>query len=300
MVATSQLAEDFIQYVEKVRGFSPSTVRTYRYVLQCFLVELAGRDLTEQTIYDMDNLISKFVTTRGLKPSSANTVRCVLRAFFAYIERYRDIRLSFDYAMIRQQKAPRARIKFVTPEKALRIISHLETPQDKLMVITLFATGMRIGEIIKFNVEDFHDNEITIRGKGGKNRVVPIDNELGELLTGYIYENKILTGPIFRHQDPKNHRAQNAYTPQGIRMRLQRQLKPHDLYIKPHAFRHGIATSLLTAGMDIRTLQTFLGHTHIATTMLYTHVTDKHLRDAYQQFSPIREMDLTKVLDTAG
>lgn len=281
MSSIEPLAEEFIQYVRETRGFSPETVRTYSYVLLRFIKEIEGQDFTVLTIHDIDQIINKFTAKRGLKASSANTVRCVLRSFFMYVDRYRGIRLSFDYSMIRQVKTSRPPISFVTVEKAKEIIERMNTVQDKLMVMTMFVTGMRIGELIRFTLEDFQEHEIIVRGKGGKTRVVPIDDMFSETLREYIYDHGISTGVIFRHQVPKSNSMDKPYTVSGVRNRWKRQLGPLGMYVKPHAFRHGIATNLLVSGMDIRTLQRFLGHSDIRTTMLYTHVTDKHLRDSY-------------------
>lgn len=289
-MTAAALSLDFIKYIKEVRGFSHETVRSYFYVLNCFIDVLGERDIQTLTIQTLDNYIADFARIRGLKPSSINTVRCVLRSFFLYVDRYRGIRLTFDASYIRQIKAPRGKIRFVTPEKAVQIISMLKTGQDRLMLLTMFSTGMRIGELVNFSVEDFHEIEITVRGKGGKNRVIPIEEHLAKELKAHMYEHDIRTGPIFRHEN-------KAYTVSGFRKRLYRRLGPLHEYEKPHSFRHGIATSLLMNGMDIRSLQTFLGHSHIATTMLYTHVTDSHLRESYLKYTPTSGMDFAIMLD---
>lgn len=280
------LCADFISYIQDVRGFSPATVRSYAYMLNRFLVLFNDWKITDITIEQVDHCVVTYTQEQHIATSSANTLRCVLRAFFLYVDKYRGIRLRFDYSMIRQQKSPDRKIEFVTLEKCKEIISKLKTDQDKLMATTIFATGMRIGELIKLNVEDLRQGEIVIRGKGGKVRPIPIDDHLDVMLKKYIQDNNIRTGPIFRHQETKTTLVNQAYTVSGVRKRWQRQLGPLGLYIKPHAFRHGVATLLLQQGMDIRTLQTFLGHSHIATTMLYTHVTNDHLKKSYAQHFP--------------
>lgn len=283
---TRQLCGDFVNYIEQVRGFAPATVRTYVYVLESFMRLLGDCDVRGLTLQQLDDYIALFSEERHLKPSSTNTVRCVLRAFFLYCDKYRQIRLRFDYSMIRQIKAPRPQVDFVTLDEAKLIIRNLKTPQDKLMYTTMFAAALRIGEVVKIQVEDFRPDELRIRGKGGKHRTVPIDTALSQALQAHIYANRLLTGPLFRHQAQKSTDKTEQYTVSGLRKRWQRQLGPIDLYKKPHAARHGMATELLYDGMDIRTLQTYLGHSNIQTTMLYTHVTDSHLKQSYQEHFP--------------
>lgn len=296
MLDVRRLGADFIDYVENVRNFSPATVRSYRYILKCFIMFLGDRPLQDLTLKEIDDYIVGFVKEHNLKPSSANTERCVLRAFFLYCDKYRNIRLRFDYSMIRGARAPAARIEFVKVDQARQIVDALQTSQDKLMVITLFSTGMRIGELVRFCVDDFQDTEIRVRGKGNKDRVIPIDDSLSGLLRDWIYENRIVIGPVFKHQVPKMTLANQAFTVSGFRHRLERQLKPLGLYVKPHAFRHGIATRLLQEGMDLRSLQTFLGHSRIDTTMIYTHITDNHLRESYLKHFPTSELDVTVLM----
>jgi site-specific recombinase XerD len=297
MPCVNHLCGDFINYAEKVRGFSPATIRTYSYVLNTYMELLGDVQLTNLTLEQVDQSIAIFTERRNLQPSSTNTVRCVLRSFFMYVDRYRDIRLKFDYSMIRQLKAPRAKIKFVESIDLENMLGKLHTYQDKLMMLTMYATGLRIGELVRLAIEDIHTGELNVRGKGNKDRVIPIDDDLQALLHTFMIENKLRTGPIFRHQVAKQSLPLGAYSISGLRKRWQRQLGPHGLYMKPHALRHGTATKLLMNGMDIRTLQTFLGHSHISTTMLYTHVTDKHMRDSYLKYAPTKSINIAKVLD---
>lgn len=299
--ATLALCSDYLQYIKHVRNFSDQTIRSYTYILSSFANTLGCIPIQNLTLEQIDIYMAEFSKDRGHIPSSINTVRCVIRSFFLYVDKYRNIRLQFDYSHIRQIKAPRSPVVVVSPDEVKRMISKLQTPQDKVMMLTMYSTGMRIGELIKICVEDFYGDRLTVKGKGGKLRTVPLDSELAQILLGYIRANNILTGPIFKHQVVKSAYSYGAmYTVSGLRKRWQRQLEPRGLYKKPHSLRHGIATQLMMAGMDIRTLQTFLGHSHIATTMLYTHVTDKHLEESYKKyfgsigFSP---NDTLKVID---
>lgn len=293
---STNLPEDFIAYIRDVRGFAPATIRTYMYVLSSFTEFLGNRNIQELSLIEVDNYIAAFCNRHNLKPSSSNTVRCVLRAFFMYVDRYRGIRLKFEYSMIRQTKAPRSQIVCTDVTAMTRMLKRLHTPQDKLMMLTMFSTGMRISELVNLTVEQITGEEIRVRGKGAVDRVIPIDARLATLLSNHIREHQIYTGVVFRHQVSKDSLPNGKYTVSGLRKRWQRQLG--ELYKRPHSLRHGVATGLLMQGMDIRSVQTFLGHSHIGTTMLYTHITDKYLQEAFRKYSPTRHLKYSNILDS--
>lgn len=290
-MSITELYADYLQYVANVLNYAPATVRTYRYVLGVFTQQLT-EPLESITLQEVDGYFASLNGT--LSPASQNTERSIIRSFLMYCDRYRGIRLLFDYSMIRNIKVEQQKIEFVTLEELQAIASHLKNKQDRLIVALLFASAMRIGELVKFSVEDFYIQEITVRGKGGKKRVLPIHPEISLAISEHILEHNIQTGPIFRHVVPK--KGNTCFTVSGLRKRLERQLKPFGLYKSPHKFRHGSATILLQNGMDIRSVQVLLGHSHIATTMRYTHVTDKHLQESYLKCFPQAAMHLDKIL----
>jgi integrase/recombinase XerD len=189
--------------------------------------------------------------------------------------------------MIRNVKASRAPIKVASENYAMRVIEALPNYQDKIMVLTMFETGMRIGELVNLQVENIYGDSISIQGKGGKIRSIPMSNHMKLLLFEYMNKNHIRTGLIFTTDMRPNTNPIGRITPDTFRKRLSRYLGPQGLYINPHAFRHGIATILMQNGMDIRTLQTFLGHSDIRTTMFYTHVSDEHLKESYLKNAPV-------------
>lgn|GEM_PF-3706802 len=281
------IAGDYIDYIERVRGFAAPTVRTYKYLLGRFVKFNPDISLEDVTLQEIDLWIADYGENRSVAPSSINTLRCVLRSFFIYVDKYRRIPISFDPSQIRQVRAPRGKIQVASVDDVQKIVRTLKTRQDKLMALVTFASGMRIGELVQAQADDLRGTELTVRGKGGKVRCIPLEPSVAKMLQAYLRDNDITVGTIFRRQNCKR---PEPYTVSGLRKRWQRQLEPHGLYMKPHSFRHGIATTLMQNGMDIRTLQTFLGHSHIATTMLYTQVTDNHLRESYESYFPQKMM----------
>lgn len=281
VVSTNILIGDYIMYVKSTLNYSNETVKYYTNVLRVFNNWLEC-ELTDLTLMGVD----EFFLTRPLMQSSKNTERSILRSFFRYVDRYREMRLRFDYSMVRNGKTEEAKIKFFETNQVKDIVSKIKNEQDKLMMYTLFATGMRIGEIVRFTVDDLKDGEITIKGKGGKRRVIPIQSDLNIALHQYVLVHNIRAGCVFRHQVGKRTLANQNYSVSGLRKRLQRITESQGVVMNPHMMRHSIATALLRNGMDIRSVQTFLGHEHISTTMRYTHITNQHLRESYIRSYP--------------
>lgn len=275
-----RLLLDYLTYIRLGLNFSEATLRSYRYCLQLFADWVAQRDVTELSLQEVDEYFIK--QRSNLKPTSLNTERARLRSFLQYIDRYRQIRLAFDPAMLRNIKTDETETRYLEPQLVYEIIRSLNHPQDKVIIFTMFATGMRLGEIVTLRVEDFRGSEMTIRGKGGKRRVVPLLPELETVLRDYISEHGLLTGTLFQHAMPKESLGPRGYSCSGLRKRLERHLEEAGYgHINPHMFRHSAATALLHGGMDVRSVQTFLGHSHIQTTMKYLHVTDQHLKVDY-------------------
>jgi len=289
-----QLYKDYIEYIRRDLNFAVSTQGYYEDVVRSYIHYLADTDIREVTIRGVAEYCGTLVHQRTGKPlveSSKNTVRSILRSFFQYVDRYRGIRLKFDYAMIRNAKTARTKINVLTIEDIRRMVAKLPTEQDKLMLITKFSTGMRISELVGLQVKDFRVHEVSIRGKGSKDRTIPIDIQLSTALQAHMLKNNYFHGPMFR----SSYGSPHAYTPNGFRKRLKRHLG--ELYTKPHDARHGYATLLLEQGMDIRTVQELLGHSDIRTTQIYTHVTDSHKRASFKKHWPSSQINIESMIE---
>lgn len=285
----TRLANSYLEYIRKSRNSADQTVKSYGYSLAQFVNFLSDRSIQDITLPEVDDYIDNRVSISTGKPltiSSKNTEKTILRSFFRYVDRYLGLRLSFDPTMIRNYKTEVPRTKFFEPQEIANILKKIKNPQDRMIIKTFFATGMRISELIFFSVDDIRIGEIQIKGKGGKRRVVPITDEFYRELMNFISGNKISSGYVFRHIMDKKTVINPHYSSNGLRNRLKRILNKQGIEMNPHMFRHSIATALLTNGMDIRSVQVFLGHENIATTMRYTHITDQHLRESYLQSFP--------------
>jgi site-specific recombinase XerD len=188
-------------------------------------------------------------------------------------------------------------VKFMTGEQMDRLLnapslSSIAGKRDKAILEVLFSTGLRVSELIKLNRDgiDFKRREFGIIGKGGRGRLVFLSARAAEWLELYLKARRDTYKPMFiRHKGTK------APDKEGESMRLsarsvQRMVKKYVAKIKlpvdatPHVLRHSFATDLLMAGADLRSVQEMLGHKNVATTQIYTHVTNKHLKDVHEGF----------------
>jgi site-specific recombinase XerD len=284
---------DFISYIEDELNYSKETIRSWGYQLNTYRLYLGNTDVRTIRIHD----VSLYLRERGkvVKVSSVNTERSILRTFFKYIAHYRAVPLAFDYSMIRNAKEDDPETHFVSADQLNAILPKLRTKQDRLMMLTMFLGAMRISELVRLSAENIRGRELSIKGKGGKKRPIPIPEKLADLLEDYMLDEGIQTGPVFRHCTPKSNLPNQAYTPSGLRKRWARQLEPYGIKIRPHWLRHGGATELHTGGMDIRTLMDFLGHARIETTQRYTHITDDRLREAYDSAAIVGKVNFSNL-----
>ena len=203
-------------------------------------------------------------------------------------------------------KTPERSLDLISPEELGRLLSSpsgntLKDLRDKAILELLFSTGLRVSELCSLtNDFDFKRDEISIRGKGGKVRVVFISEEAKKAVKKYLDARKDMSDALFvqvsnEHsssptpgvgESPLHLVSGNPLT----RRSIERIVKQHAIKagitkkVTPHVIRHSFATDLLNNGADIRSVQVMLGHANIGTTQIYTHVTDKHLRDIHKKF----------------
>jgi site-specific recombinase XerD len=213
----------------------------------------------------------KFMARRGIKTLPADNIELAKVG-----ERMIDI-ISQD-ELLRLLKAPESE---ENPERRAR---------DKAILELLFSTGLRVSELCSLkNDLDLHKDEFSIRGKGGKVRVVFLSDDAKEAVKNYLKLRKDMSDALFVPvSDDKRVKSDkdNGLT----RRTIERIVKRYAIIagiskkVTPHVLRHAFATDLLSNGADLRSVQAMLGHANINTTQIYTHVTDKHLRDVHKSF----------------
>jgi integrase/recombinase XerD len=274
------LIAEYLIYIDRIDGAAPKTVDNRRYVLNPFFKRMPTSDITRLTIYN----VNEYFLDNDYKPSTVSTIKQTIRLFFQWCQEYKEIDLSFNYAAIKRKKYRPARVRSFTREEVADVIAHATEPQDKIMIALMFETGMRIGEILAFKVEDIQGFQIQVNGKGDDNRIVCASASLMKGVRTYLAERQITSGCVFRPLQEHYNHSSDAYTSAyGVRDRLKRAFKNRGHTMYPHQLRHSFAMEWLRNNGDIRSLQMLMGHKSIETTQWYLHFTDNHLAALHTQ-----------------
>lgn len=297
----SKLITDFLEYLEIERNASQLTIRNYDHYLRRFL-EFAG-DVSPAEI-DL-NLIRKYrvflarymdkTTGLTLKRVTQNYFIIALRAFLKYLARIDIATLAAEKVELGEQE-PRP-IKVLDEDQLNRLLNspEISTPEglrDKAILETLFSTGLRVSELTKLSREKINldRGEFGVVGKGGKERVVFLSDSATQWISRYLKIREDNYSPLFiRYSgkvDPYKNGEKMRLTVRSIERAIEKYVKKARIPIKatPHTLRHSFATDLLINGADIRSVQEMLGHANIATTQIYTHITNKQLREVHKAF----------------
>jgi site-specific recombinase XerD len=300
------LIDDFLEYLQLEKNYSKLTIKKYQYQLSHFLnwleendVNCNAENLTPETIKNYRLYLARITKPdqRPLKYGTRNYYVIVIRSFLRYLIAKRDVNtLSPDKIDLPKQES--RSISFLNVDKVDRLLNSpdLETKnglRDKAILETLFSTGLRVSELVSLNREqlDLKRREFAVRGKGGKIRIVFLSDSSVHWLNHYLQSRKDEFKPVF-----VNNRKANKYldkTGESLRLTsrtVERIVTNYALksgipvHVSPHTLRHSFATDLLINGADIRSVQEMLGHSSIRTTQIYTHVTDKHLKEAHDLY----------------
>lgn len=297
------LCRDFLQHLEIERNCSPLTVKNYQHYLFRFANWLFSTKKQDISIEKVNlNLLrqyrlylSRLKEPKPLKRITQSYHIIALRSFLKWL-------VKNDYQVISPEKIdlPKAvsrSLKFLDTEQIKRLLSQptLSTPQglrDKAILETLFSTGLRVSELVALDRDQVNlkRREFGVIGKGGRARVVFLSLRASDWVGRYLKSRKDNWRPLFVRYSGKV-----QATKQGESMRLtvrtiQRVIKKYTQKAKlpvaatTHTLRHSFATDLLIQGADLRSVQELLGHKNIATTQIYTHVTNMQLKKIHEKF----------------
>lgn len=296
----SQLIDDFLEHVEVEKGRSWRTADNYRLYLER-LIEFAGdvevEKITSELIRKWRLWLNRFENDQGqtLSPITQSYHLIALRSFLGYCAK-RDIE-TLAGAKVELPRTRRKQVSFLTQEETERIMGAVggSAPQDlrdQAILELLYSSGLRVSELCNLNREHINlkRGEFMVRGKGQKDRPVFISPEASECLAAYLTTRHDDLKPLFirysgtkeADKDGENFRL----TPRSVQRIVSHYAVAAGItkHVSPHTLRHSFATDLLMNGADIRSVQSMLGHSNIATTQVYTHVTDRHLREVHAQF----------------
>jgi integrase/recombinase XerC len=284
---------DFIQYLRHEKNVSPHTERSYLSDLEQFFDFLGGREVADVDHQFLRQFIAHLLKHAAVKSSIARKLSA-LRTFFSYLNR-QGILASNPARLIATPRGEKRLPAVLTADDAQRLMespgrskvgSHDVALRDRAVLETLYSTGIRASELIGMNFADLDrkDRLIRIRGKGRKERVVPIGQKALDAIDAYIRSKRPNVEPDVVFSGPSGKRL-TARTVQRI---LENHRKKLELSSKasPHTLRHSFATHMLEAGADLRAIQELLGHASLSTTQRYTHLNLDSLMEVYDRAHP--------------
>lgn len=297
---------DFLDYCEIEKGLSDRTQENYQHYLQKFIFwlkkikkeALLPHELTSEDVWAYRLFLSRFQDNKGksLKKVTQNYYLIALRALLNYFTAKDIVSLPAGKIVLPKDARHEKTIKFLNLDQIekLLLIPNTRTTiglRDKVILEVLFSTGLRIAELVALNREQFanikdkKDLELGIIGKGGHPRTVYFSERALFWLKKYLETCKGKAKALFIHYRTRKD-AETRLTARSIERIVKKYviLAGVPIFTTPHTLRHSFATDLLTQGVDLRTIQEFLGHRSILTTQIYTHVTNKRLRDIHRQF----------------
>jgi site-specific recombinase XerD len=296
-----ELKRQFLEYLEIERGRSVKTIENYDRYLDKFFA-FAKTDspsaLTEEMVRTFRLYLNRQPGTKTgnrvdpMKRRTQNYYLIALRAFLKYMRKRGIESLSPEF--IELAKVPERSLDLITDQELGRLMKSPDvgTPQglrDRAILELLFSTGLRISELCNLSIDDvdLSRDEFSVRGKGDKIRVVFLSDSAKDAIRTYLKSRKDMDDALFVQYGKNVKEAKHLrLSPRAV----QRMLKVHAAKagitrkVSPHVIRHSFATDLLSNGADLRSVQALLGHANIGTTQIYTHVTDKHLRDVHKKF----------------
>lgn len=298
-----QFIQEFLEYLEIEKGASLKTVRNYKFYLDRFN-EFSEIDRPEKITLDKVRRfrlwLNRQVNYKGntLKKSTQNYHLIALRNFLKYLAKL-DIE-SLAPEKIELSKLGERTVEFLDRDDLVRF---LEAPlktgdasiiknRDKAILEMFFSTGLRVSELAGLNQEmvNLKKDEFTVRGKGDKPRIVFMSDNAKVFLKKYLEARTDMSPYLFVRHDKASKKQKSKddepLTPRSIERLVQKYARLAGLTKKvtPHTIRHSFATDLLSNGADIRSVQTMLGHSSIMTTQIYTHVTNKQLKEIHKKF----------------
>lgn len=281
-----QSISEYLTYLEVERGLSQNTVLAYENDILGFFDyfkniedpnEIKRIHFSEYTVYLAQN---------GLLSSSVTRKIASIKGFFRFLSANKEIK-SNPSLSVTSPKIPKKLPKVISYEEIEKLLKNRLTTKEKAVFELLYATGLRVSELVNLTVKnvDFKSNLIKTTGKGSKDRIVPIGKKAKEALNNYMKERELILKAKMGSSAESDYIFLNDKSEQISRQWVYNFIKKQgetiNKTISPHTIRHSFATHLLENGADLRAVQELLGHRSVVTTQLYTHISKKRLREVY-------------------
>ncbi|MEW5982872.1 MAG: site-specific tyrosine recombinase XerD [Acidobacteriota bacterium] len=293
--AAGEVIDAYLTHLQVERRLAANTIDSYARDLQrlAAFAEERGRPVLALTREDLEALV-RAVISDGRSPRTAARLVAGVRGFFRYLVAEGSLAAS-PADEVRASRPWPSLPRLLAPDEVERLLEQPDvgTPaglRDKALLEVLYATGLRVSELVGLRAQDLHlgAGYLTCVGKGSKQRIVPIGDEAARWLRRYVTESRpVLTK---RRQPPTV--FVNARGGPMTRVGFWKLLKGHGRAaglrrdISPHMLRHSFATHLLERGADLRAIQVMLGHADLSTTQIYTHVLESRMRAIYDRYHP--------------
>jgi len=298
------LKRSFLEYLEIERGLALRTLENYEHYLDRYFEFgkiKSTKDITDSSVREFRLWLNRQSTGNNratgatVSKKTQNYYMIALRMFLKFLHKRGISSMPAD--QIELPKVSERDLDLITSSELGRLLESpnsgsLKDLRDKAILEMLFSTGLRVSELCSLTADiNLSSDELSIRGKGGKVRVVFISDAAKQSLKNYLHARKDMSDALFTEINANSGAdAKNKMLRALTRRSIERIVKQHAVKagiskkVTPHVLRHCFATDLLSNGADLRSVQAILGHANIGTTQIYTHVTDKHLREVHKKF----------------
>ncbi|MBF1037479.1 MAG: tyrosine-type recombinase/integrase [Candidatus Nanosynbacter sp.] len=305
----SDLISDFLESLEIEKGRSTKTTENYGLYLARFLdlitqdfpegATIKPSDLTPEILRKFRLRLNRFDDNQNHERLSALTQSyhlIALRGFLKYLAK-RGIK-SLDPSLVDLPRAAKKQVTFLHFDEVSRLLSEIPTDtetglRDRAIIELLFSGGLRVSELCNLNRDSINlaRREFMVRGKGKKDRPIFIDQTTAEHIEEYLNARTDTLPALFLNNSSNQNIPDTSgdfrrLSPRSIERIIGKYTRLAGItkHVTPHTLRHSFATDLLMNGADIRSVQSLLGHANIATTQIYTHITDPHLKEVHEKF----------------
>lgn len=291
---------DFLEYMEIEQGRSERTIQNYHHYLtrlSDFAGDIKINDIDQELVRRWRLWLNRLGSDRAdeLGKLTQNYHLIALRAFLKFCAK-RDI-TAMTADKIELAKVARKQVTFLDAQEVERLLDSIDMTsvlglRNRAIIELLFCSGLRVSELVNLDIShvNLKRKEFTVRGKGQKDRPIFISSEAAEWIQKYLDVRADTLKPLFISYSGKHEATTSGNYKRLTARSVQRIVSNTALlagitkHVSPHSLRHSFATDLLMNGADIRSVQGMLGHANIATTQIYTHVTDLHLKAIHEQF----------------